>query len=104
MILISLSYFSMAELANIFPLFAFPIMADGLLVMKCFPAFIWAFIIYSGAFLIQMINEVFDFHCMAGLIAPISSTPQNTQIFIDLSGQLDGNPMHRKIICTAFSA
>jgi hypothetical protein len=44
---------------------------------------IWTLVIYSDAFFIQMINEVFDFHWKEGFIAPFSSTAQNKQVFID---------------------
>jgi hypothetical protein len=87
MILISLSNLQMAELAFKFLVFAFLIMTHGLLELKCFPTLIWTCVIHSEAFLIQVINKVFDFHWMVGFIAPVSSAAQNKQVVIDFFGK-----------------
>jgi hypothetical protein len=84
MILISLSYLHKAELAiNPYPFLAFQIMIHCILRTKILTTGIWTLVLYSYAFFIQMINEVFDFNWNEGFIAPFSSTAQNIQVFID---------------------
>lgn len=77
----------MAELAFKFLVFAFFIMTHGLLELKCFPTLIWTCVTHSEAFLIQVINKVFDFHWMLGFIAPVSSAAQYKQVVIDFFGK-----------------
>lgn len=77
----------MAELAFKFPVPASLKMTHGLLELKCFATLILTCVIHCEAFLIKVINKVFDFHWVLRFIATVSSAAQNIQVVIDFFGK-----------------
>ena len=77
-------YLTLAELTYFRSLVTFNIMLHRPIVMKLVYTLKWAFVLYSFAFFIQVINEVFDCHWMLRFITIITRTALDLEILIYL--------------------